>query len=75
VAAIAARYNNDEVFAGVITTESAAGSPFVAYESGNSRDNHYAGRYNFLKYMKTVFTTRFVADTVNFDRPYRVTEK
>lgn len=70
LAAIATRYNNDEVLAGVMVTESAIASPFVAYEAGNSRDANYAGRLAWLKYLKTIFTTRPVMEAVSFDRPY-----
>ncbi len=68
--ALAARYKDDPVFAGIIFTEAAIATPFVAYEPGNSRNNHYDGRKNLVKYAKSIFPNRIVAECVNFDNQY-----
>lgn len=68
--AIAARYGDDDVFAGIVTTEAATGSPFVAFESGNSRNANYEGRKNMAIQIRATFPNRIVAECVNFDKPY-----
>lgn len=68
--AIYDRYGNDAVFGGIMTTESAIGAPFVAYESGNSRDLNYQGRLNILKQMRSVFAGHLMAETCTFDTKY-----
>lgn len=68
--ALAARYGDDPVFAGIVFTEAAIGSPFVAYEAGNSRNAHYEGRLNICKFMKSLLPNRLVAECVNFDNQY-----
>lgn len=70
LSALATKYGDDEVFGGIITTEAATGSPFVAYETNNSRNNHYAGRKEIVKYIKSLLPKRIVAECVNFDETY-----
>ncbi|MCE7915559.1 MAG: hypothetical protein DYH15_13020 [Nitrosomonas sp. PRO4] len=70
LSAVASRYGDDPVFGGIITTEAATGSPFVAYETNNSRNNHYAGRKEIVKYIKSLLPNRIVAECVNFDETY-----
>lgn len=68
--ALAAKYGDDDVFAGIVTTEAATGNPFVAYEAGNSRNANYEGRLNMAKQMRSVFPNRIIAECVNFDTTY-----
>ncbi len=68
--ALAAKYGNDPVCGGFIVTEAAINQVFVGYAAGNSRDNHYAGRVEILKYFKSLVPNRWVAECVNFDPQY-----
>lgn len=68
--AMAAKYGNDPYFGGIVTTEAATGSPFVAYETNNNRNNHYAGRKEIVKYFRAAMPNKIVAECVNFDKTY-----
>lgn len=65
--ALAAKFGNDEVFGGFVVTESAIGTPFVSYQDGNSRNLHFEGRLEILKYAKSKFPRHWIAECANFD--------